>query len=147
MHSSVKSSDVSQFLNRLLGMNLHRQQFMTQYFLKSLENEVNTAKRAGRYDVGIRTLNGNNIEFPDAPRTFCFGGLAAKDDRIHLYKVAQDQRTSPETALELYNDAKDDNVPTSRRSWASRGSLDLRSKLAQKCMVAGCNKSIKTFHF
>ena len=35
---------------------------MTQYFLKSLENEVSNAKRAGTYDVGIRTLTGNNIE-------------------------------------------------------------------------------------
>lgn len=57
-----KSSDVSRFLNRLLGMNLNRQKMMTEYFLKSLENKVVTAKRAGKYDVGIKTLTGNNIE-------------------------------------------------------------------------------------
>ncbi len=128
MHTDKNQKDVSRFLNRLLGMNLNRQHFMTSYFLKSLENEVNTAKRAGSYDVGIKTLNGNNIEFPDVPRTFCFRGLAAPDDRVLLYKVAQDQGTSPETAMELYNDAKGDNVPTSRRSWNSRGSrLEVRS--------------------
>lgn len=117
-----KSSDVSRFLNRLLGMNLNRQRFMTQYFLKSLENQVNNAKRAGTYDVGIRTLKGNKLEFPDEPRSFCFRGLDAKDDRVLVYKVAQDQGTSAETAMELYNEAKDDtNVPTSRNGWIGRG--------------------------
>jgi len=115
------SSDVARFLNRLLGMNLRRQKFMTQYFLKSLENEVSNAKRAGTYDVGIRTLTGNNIEFAEKPRKFSFRGLAAKDDSVFVYQVAQDQGTSPETAMELYNDVKDDNVPTSRNEWNRRG--------------------------
>jgi len=108
-------------LNRLLGMNLNRQKLMTQYFLKSLQNEVSGAKRAGTYDVGIRTLTGNNVEFDGKPRCFTFGGLRAKDDRVQIYKVAQDQGTSPETAMELYNDVKNDDVPTSRNGWHSSG--------------------------
>ena len=120
-----KTSDVTKFLNRLLGMNLPRQSFMTQYFMKSLENEVNAAKRAGRYDIGIKTLTGNNIEFPDEPRSFTFRGLVAPDERVSVYKVAQDQGTSSETAMELYNEAKNDDsvpVPTaSRNGWLGRG--------------------------
>ena len=119
-----KSTDVSRFLNRLLGMNMNRQKLMFQYFLKSLENQVNNAKRAGTYDVGIRTLRGNNVEFHEKPRTFTFGGVTAKDDKVYLYKVAQDQGTTFETAMELYNDAKNENVPTSTSNsngWQRRG--------------------------
>jgi len=121
-HSKTSTTDVSKFLNRLLGMNLRRQKYMTTYFMKSLENQVNSAKRAGTYDVGIRTLAGNSIEFADKPRTFSFRGLGAKDDRVFLYKVVQDRGTSTETAMELYNDAKDDaSIPTSRNEWNRRG--------------------------
>jgi len=121
MQTDKGKSNVSRFLNRLLGMNMNRQKLMTQYFLKSLENEVSSAKRAGTYDVGIRTLTGNNIEFDGKPRSFTFGGLSAKDDRVHLYKVNQDQGMAPEKAMEMYNDVKDDNVPTSRSEWNRRG--------------------------
>lgn len=90
---------VSKFLNRLLGMNMNRQKFMTQYFLSSLENEVNNAKRAGKYDVGITTLKGNSIEFSSKPRSFSFRGATAKDDRVLVYEVNQDTGTSAETAI------------------------------------------------
>lgn len=60
-------------------------------------------------------------QFVDEPRSFCFRGLAGKDDRVHLYTVAQDRGTSPETAMELFNDAKEDNVPSSRGGWQGRG--------------------------
>ncbi|KAL7553446.1 hypothetical protein ACHAWF_017186 [Thalassiosira exigua] len=146
MHTEKgKSHDVPRFLNRLLGMNLPRQKVMTQYFLRSLEAEVSSAKRAGTYDVGIRTLKGNNIEFQGKPRSFRFRGLSAKDDRVLLYeywlslnawfvllsaidvKVEQDQGTSPETAMELYNEVKDDNAAASTGNdnsgdrWIGRG--------------------------
>jgi len=117
-----KAQDVPRFLNRLLGMNLNRQKIMTSYFMTSLENEVMNAKRNNTYDVGIKTLTGNSLEFVGKPRTFCFRGLASKDDRVHLYTVAQDSGTSPETARCLYNEAKDDNnAPTSRGEWQRRG--------------------------
>ena len=107
--------NVTKFLNRLLGMNMNRQKFITQYFLKSLENEVSKAKTAGSYDIGIRTLIGNNVELVSR-RCFRFRGLAAKDDRVFVYKVNQDQGTSAETAMELFNDAKSDMTPTRRNS-------------------------------
>ena len=72
-------------------------------------------------------LNTNNkylilsSQFADKPRSFCFRGLAGKDDRVHLYTVAQDRGTSNETAMELYNDIKESNVPTSRGEWQRRG--------------------------
>jgi len=114
-------SDVSRFLNRLLGLNLNRQKFLFRYFMSSLENVVSTAKDAGTYDVGIKTLTGNNIEFDGNPRSFTFRGLEAKDERVLLYKVNQDTGITWETALELFQNAKGQNVPTSRSEWNQRG--------------------------
>ena len=92
--------------------------------MKSLENEVLNAKRAGTYDIGIRTLAGNSIEFPDEPRSFTFRGLGAKDERVNVFKVAQDRGTAWDTAMELYNGAKTGNAPApaaSRNGWLGRG--------------------------
>ncbi len=116
-----KGSNVARFLNRLLGMNLNRQKFMFLYFMSSLDNVVLAAKNAGTYDVGIKTLTGNSIEFVDKPRSFTFRGLAAKDDRVLLYQVAQDRGITPEAALEQFNEAKGESVPTSRSEWNQRG--------------------------
>ncbi len=57
-----KSNPVTRFLNRLLGMNLDRQQLMFRYFMASLDNVVIAAKRARTYDIGITTLAGNSLE-------------------------------------------------------------------------------------
>jgi hypothetical protein len=69
---------------------MNRQKFLFRYFMASLENVVSTAKNAGTYDVGIKTLTGNNIVFDGNPRSFTFRGLAAADERVLLYKVNQD---------------------------------------------------------
>ena len=121
MNKRSKGSNVARFLNRLLGMNLNRQKFMFLYFMSSLDNVVLTAKNAGTYDVGIKTLTGNSIKFVDKPRSFTFRGLAAKDDRVLLYQVAQDRGFTPEAALEQFNKAKGQDVPTSCSEWNQRG--------------------------
>ncbi len=61
--------DVSKFLNRALGMCMKKQSLMTEYFLNALGKEIYGAKSAGKYDVGIKTLTGNNIEFAGKPRS------------------------------------------------------------------------------
>ena len=81
--------------------------------------------RAGTYDIGISTLTGNNVEFAEPPRCFRFSGITAKNDRVFVYTVAQDQGCSATMALELFNDAKSDTVLTSRsgNGFIGRGQL------------------------
>ena len=52
-----------------LGMRLPKQTLMTDYFLKCLEKEIYGAKSAGTYDVGIKTLTGNNVQVDGMPRS------------------------------------------------------------------------------
>ena len=40
------------------------------------------------------------------PRSFCFRGLEAKDERVLLYKINVDKGMDSDTALRLYEEAK-----------------------------------------
>jgi hypothetical protein len=96
---------VSKFLNRSLGMNLLRQKLLTEHFMKFLEKEISLAKRAGEYDQGIKTISGHSVAI-HKPRSFCFRGIEAKDERVLVYKVAVDRGMDSKNALTLYEDAK-----------------------------------------
>lgn len=96
---------VPKFLNRCLGMNLPRQKLIVEHFLKHLEKEISLAKREGSFDQGIKTISGHNVVI-HKPRSFCFRGLDAKDERVLLYKVVVDRGMDSETALQLYEEAK-----------------------------------------
>lgn len=77
----------------------------------------------GKYDVGIRQIEGHKVEFVDKPRTFCFRGLAAKDEKIYVYRVAVDSGFTAEKALEMFNEAKETEAPQpeARNGWLGRG--------------------------
>jgi len=100
-----KPIGVPKFLNRTLGMNLLRQKLIVEHFIKHLGKQVSLAKRAGSYDLGIKTISGHSVVI-EKPRSFCFRGLEAKDERVLLYKVNLDRGMDAETALQLYEEAK-----------------------------------------
>mmetsp|Transcript_18695 Transcript_18695/g.40471 ORF Transcript_18695/g.40471 Transcript_18695/m.40471 type:complete len:1753 (+) Transcript_18695:126-5384(+) len=126
---------VPKFLNRCLGMNLPRQKLMTDHFLKHLEKEISLAKRAGEYDQGIKTISGHSVLI-EKPRSFCFRGLEAKDERVLLYKVVVDRGMDSETALKFYEEAKafdneagNSQATTNRRDVASGFYIDRRQDM------------------
>ena len=100
-----KPIDVPKFLNRALGMNLLRQKLIVEHFIKHLGKQVSLAKREGTYDLGIKTIGGHSVVI-EKPRSFCFRGLEAKDERVLLYKVNLDRGMDAETAMQLYEEAK-----------------------------------------
>ena len=109
--------NVAKFLNRTLGMNLLRQKLIVEHFIEHLSKQVTLAKRAGTYDLGIQTIGGHSVVV-EKPRSFCFRGLEAKDERVLLYKVKVDRGMDTETALQLYNEAvaSDNDVHSSLAS-------------------------------
>lgn len=97
------SLGVPKFLNRLLGMNMKRQQLVFDYFMKTLDDAIQQAKTNGRYDVGIKTLKGQSVEFLRRPQSFCFRGLNGPNESVELYSVQMDCGMSPESIMEMYN--------------------------------------------
>ena len=98
------SLGVPKFLNRLLGMNMKRQQLVFDYFMKTLDDVIHTAKMNGNYDVGIKTLKGQSVEFLARPRSFCFRGLDGPKESVELYSIERDMGQSPEAIMQMYNE-------------------------------------------
>lgn len=119
---SKSSFGVPKFLNRLLGMNMKRQGLVFDYFMKTLDAEIQSAKTNGNYDVGIKTLKGQSIEFSTRPRSFCFRGLDSPNQSVELYSVQLDGGLSPEAIMEMYN-----NLVEGEGTVNADGSVDLTS--------------------
>lgn len=49
----VDYNNIGKFLNRILGMEVHQQNALFQYFSETLAAVIQEAKRNGRYDMGI----------------------------------------------------------------------------------------------
>jgi len=96
--------NVPKFLNRCLGMPLHRQSMLTNHLVKCLDKRVRDAKSTGEYDIGIRTLTGNKVSVKNT-RAFNFRGSEAMDESVLVYSVEIDQGMSSDTALKLYDEA------------------------------------------
>uniref|UniRef100_A0A673KIZ8 Protein strawberry notch homolog 1 n=1 Tax=Sinocyclocheilus rhinocerous TaxID=307959 RepID=A0A673KIZ8_9TELE len=49
-------NNIGKFLNRILGMEVHQQNALFQYFADTLNAVIQNAKKSGRYDMGILDL-------------------------------------------------------------------------------------------
>lgn len=182
--SSGPPMNVPKFLNRVLGMNvscccvlcilrspllplffnasfthdqLPRQKLVTEHFLAHLSKEITDAKRAGNYDKGIKTISGDSVI--DKPRSFCFRGFEAENERILVYRVKVDSGMNSETALNLYNEAKDSEGGEECQTVESGFYIDRRQDVfeevpriflilrssREKCIVIRPNRGKKTF--
>jgi hypothetical protein len=109
---------VAKFLNRCLGMNLQRQKLLIDHFHKLLEKEISQAKKAGNFDQGIMTVSGQSVVI-HKPRSFCFRGLEAKDERLLVYKVLVDRGLNSESARSMYEEATTDDAISNNSNTSS----------------------------
>lgn len=49
----IDYNNIGKFLNRILGMEVHQQNALFQYFSDTLAAVIQEAKKNGRYDMGI----------------------------------------------------------------------------------------------
>jgi len=56
------------FLNRLLGVEVARQNLLFNYFMATLAAEIKAAKEEGRYSEGVSDLPVTNIQEPPEPQ-------------------------------------------------------------------------------
>ncbi|KAJ1459307.1 hypothetical protein M885DRAFT_57582 [Pelagophyceae sp. CCMP2097] len=56
---------VAKFLNRILGLEVARQQYLFDYFARYLELAIKTAMRDGRYHKGIQNFAGRSVLIDD----------------------------------------------------------------------------------
>ena len=68
---------MSRFLNRVLGLPIHRQNFAFNYFLAVLSADIRTAKAEGRYSEGMSDLPASQISFACPPEVSLLFSMAA----------------------------------------------------------------------
>ena len=104
--------DVPKFLNRILGMNILKQQILFEHFMKHLQEQVDNAKRGGTYNQGIKTITGRRVTTEELKK-FCVEKTEHGEERYaKLYLVTTDRGMDYETALKLYNETKENEVST-----------------------------------
>jgi hypothetical protein len=99
-------------------MNLHRQKLLIDHFHKFLEKEISLAKKGGNFDQGIMTVSGQSVVI-NKPRSFCFRGLEAKDERLLVYKVVVDRGMNSQSARSLYEEALTDDAVNNNSNTSS----------------------------
>ncbi|XP_052821363.1 protein strawberry notch homolog 1-like [Mya arenaria] len=62
------TSDVSKFLNRILGLHVEKQNMIFTYFTESMKLIIQNAKKEGRYNEGMLDITAASVEMVGTPR-------------------------------------------------------------------------------
>jgi hypothetical protein len=85
---------VNSLLNRMLGLEVHRQNLLFAYFVEVLEMLIEQAKKDGRYSEGVVDVTGERIEVKGEPTVLT--------PQITHFKLAVDRGISFATAFESF---------------------------------------------
>uniref|UniRef100_A0A8C7F5T2 Protein strawberry notch homolog 2 n=1 Tax=Oncorhynchus kisutch TaxID=8019 RepID=A0A8C7F5T2_ONCKI len=81
--STEKDCSITKFLNRILGLEVHKQNSLFQYFTDNFDYLIEKDKKEGKYDMGIL---GNDEIYEEKQETFMTVGNP-QDGQVVLYKV------------------------------------------------------------
>uniref|UniRef100_A0A3B5LN77 Protein strawberry notch homolog 2 n=1 Tax=Xiphophorus couchianus TaxID=32473 RepID=A0A3B5LN77_9TELE len=89
--STEKDCSITKFLNRILGLEVHKQNYLFQYFTDNFDYLIEKDKKEGKYDMGILDLApGNDEIYEEKQETFLTVGNP-QDGQVVLYKVGTAQ--------------------------------------------------------
>lgn len=87
-------NNIGKFLNRILGMEVHQQNALFQYFADTLTAVVQNAKKNGRYDMGILDLGSGDEKVRKSDvKKFLTPGYSTSG-HVELYTISV-ERGSP----------------------------------------------------
>uniref|UniRef100_A0A672T0V5 Protein strawberry notch homolog 2 n=1 Tax=Sinocyclocheilus grahami TaxID=75366 RepID=A0A672T0V5_SINGR len=79
--------NITKFLNRILGLEVHKQNSLFQYFTDNFDYLIEKDKKEGKYDMGILDLApGNDQIYEETQEKFLTAGNP-QDGQVILYKV------------------------------------------------------------
>uniref|UniRef100_A0A9J8A8W4 Protein strawberry notch homolog 2 n=1 Tax=Cyprinus carpio carpio TaxID=630221 RepID=A0A9J8A8W4_CYPCA len=89
--STEKDCNISKFLNRILGLEVHKQNSLFQYFTDNFDYLIEKDKKEGKYDMGILDLApGNDQIYEETQEKFLTAGNP-QDGQVILYKISVDR--------------------------------------------------------
>uniref|UniRef100_A0A8C7YNG0 Protein strawberry notch homolog 2 n=1 Tax=Oryzias sinensis TaxID=183150 RepID=A0A8C7YNG0_9TELE len=89
--NTEKDCSITKFLNRILGLEVHKQNYLFQYFTDNFDYLIEKDKKEGKYDMGILDLApGNDEIYEELQETFLTPGNP-QDGQVVLYKISVDR--------------------------------------------------------
>ncbi|XP_028258833.1 strawberry notch homolog 2b isoform X2 [Parambassis ranga] len=89
--STEKDCSITKFLNRILGLEVHKQNYLFQYFTENFDYLIDKDKKEGKYDMGILDLApGNDEIYEEKQENFLTAGNP-QDGQVVLYKISVDR--------------------------------------------------------
>ncbi|XP_061093328.1 si:ch73-63e15.2 isoform X2 [Conger conger] len=89
--STEKDCSITKFLNRILGLEVHKQNSLFQYFTDNFDYLIEKDKKEGKYDMGILDLApGNDEIYEETQEKFLTAGNP-QDGQVVLYKISVDR--------------------------------------------------------
>uniref|UniRef100_A0A8C9Z2S3 Protein strawberry notch homolog 2 n=1 Tax=Sander lucioperca TaxID=283035 RepID=A0A8C9Z2S3_SANLU len=87
----IPDCSITKFLNRILGLEVHKQNYLFQYFTDNFDYLIEKDKKEGKYDMGILDLApGNDEIYEEKQETFLTVGNP-QDGQVVLYKISVDR--------------------------------------------------------
>ncbi|XP_036442548.1 protein strawberry notch homolog 2 isoform X2 [Colossoma macropomum] len=97
--SPEKDCSITKFLNRILGLEVHKQNSLFQYFTDNFDYLIEKDKKEGKYDMGILDLApGNDEIYNETQETFLTPGNP-QEGQVILHKISVDRGMPWEEAL------------------------------------------------
>ncbi|XP_073442194.1 protein strawberry notch homolog 1 isoform X1 [Dendrobates tinctorius] len=95
-------NNIGKFLNRILGMEVHQQNSLFQYFSDTLNAVIQNAKKNGRYDMGILDLGSGDEKVRKAEvKKFLTPGYSTSG-HVELYTISVERGMSWEDASKIW---------------------------------------------
>ncbi|XP_039104103.1 protein strawberry notch homolog 2 isoform X2 [Hyaena hyaena] len=86
-----KDCSITKFLNRILGLEVHKQNALFQYFSDTFDHLIDVDKKEGKYDMGILDLApGIDEIYEESQQVFLAPGHP-QDGQVVFYKISVDR--------------------------------------------------------
>uniref|UniRef100_A0A8C1YHM3 Protein strawberry notch homolog 2 n=1 Tax=Cyprinus carpio TaxID=7962 RepID=A0A8C1YHM3_CYPCA len=87
----IPDCSITKFLNRILGMEVHHQNSLFQYFTDNFDYLINKDKKEGKYDMGILDLAPGNDEIHEETQEKFLTPGNPQEGQVILYKISVDR--------------------------------------------------------
>ncbi|XP_060797351.1 si:ch73-63e15.2 isoform X2 [Neoarius graeffei] len=86
-----KDCTITKFLNRILGLEVHKQNALFQYFSDNFDYLIEKDKKEGNYDMGILDLAPGNDEISNETQEKFLTPGNPQEGQVILYKISVDR--------------------------------------------------------
>uniref|UniRef100_A0A8B9RBD5 Protein strawberry notch homolog 2 n=1 Tax=Astyanax mexicanus TaxID=7994 RepID=A0A8B9RBD5_ASTMX len=97
--NTEKDCSITKFLNRILGLEVHKQNSLFQYFTDNFDYLIEKDKKEGKYDMGILDLAPGNDEIYNETQDMFLTPGNPQEGQVILYKISVDRGMPWEEAL------------------------------------------------